>query len=195
MMPGPTPGAGQPGWRFDSGTGYYLNPSTGVYFDPQRGAYGVDGRWISGAEYTAMYGRAPSMPQGGPAAPSKHNNRYVAHPALSRGGVGDASTGIGAPQQQSTHHPQTMPPMKASCPRTVATRTPPRASAGSRRACDAAREEETTRARPIHRHHPAPRAPGRRTRPSSHHPSVEPRNRQRWASPPNAATSRNAANS
>ena len=45
-MPGQPPGAGLPGWRFDSATGYYLNPSTGVYFDPQRGAYGVDGRWI-----------------------------------------------------------------------------------------------------------------------------------------------------
>ena len=90
-MPGQPPGAGQPGWRFDSATGYYLNPSTGVYFDPQRGAYGVDGRWISGAEYTAVYGRPMAGPPGAPAAQQpKHNNRYVAHPSLSRGGVGDA---------------------------------------------------------------------------------------------------------
>lgn len=114
MMPGQPPGAGQPGWRFDSATGYYLNPSTGVYFDPQRGAYGVDGRWISGAEYTAVYGRPMAGPPGAPAAQQpKHNNRYVAHPSLSRGGVGDASTGIGAPAPASAsapaHQPQPNP--------------------------------------------------------------------------------------
>ena len=111
MMPGQPPGAGLPGWRFDSATGYYLNPSTGVYFDPQRGAYGVDGRWISGAEYTAVYGRPAAGPPGAPAAQQpKHNNRYVAHPALSRGGVGDASTGIGAPAPASASAPVHQPP-------------------------------------------------------------------------------------
>ena len=78
------------GWVFDSSTGYYQNPSSGVWFDSQRGLYYANNRWLSTAEYTAMYATSTTAPA------------HVAHPAMqTRGGgstSGNNAVGVGGAQ-------------------------------------------------------------------------------------------------